>query len=459
MSDSRPVLFLCPSHFSIRNVLHSRMLPTLESHGLSAHILGTGLDADAAARLPAYAEIPKPRRNGGPSAAVLDVMQRASFFRRHGLTSDKVTLWWYRRNDPLVSRAGLAAVESLSVVGSRSPLYEWQVRKLERVRRQTWDLGPARALLESIRPSLVVATSCINLAEEPFLFAAAALGIPTLGCIQSFDHLTGRSLPADCDHFAVWNERMREQLLRYHRVRVPLRIHLTGTAQFDFHVQEEFRWSRDETLRRLGLEPGDRYVLYAANTFTQTPTEPALVREFVERSGRVAGLERHRVVVRLHPNDQFERWNELVSGNPRVVVSRPSPRMETFSTPEEQARLVSTLLHADASCNMWSSMSLDAAVVGTPVVCVAFAREAGSPEDRFCRGVYDADFYRPIVESGGVRMAYDMDALLTEIAAYARDRSRDAVERARLAAQECGPLDGRSAERIAALVARLARAA
>jgi hypothetical protein len=433
------------------------MIPALAELGQAAHVLGLGLDPAAAARAVGYTELTHaPRRAGGALVSAVDVLQRASFYRRHRLASDRVTLWWYRRHDPWINRMALAAVESLAAVGSRSPVYEWQVRYLARLRRPSWDLGPARAQLEAIRPSLVVATSCINLIEEPYLLAAADLGIPTLGCIQSFDHLTGRSLPADCDHFAVWNARMREQLLRYHRVRDPSRVHLTGTAQFDFHVRPEFRWTRTDTLQRLGLEPGDRYILYAANTFTQTPTEPDLVRELVRRGASTAELAGHRFVVRLHPNDDFERWSALAAAEHRIVVSRPSTRSESFAGPEDQARLVSTLLHADVCHNMWSSMSLDSAVIGTPVVCVAFAATPGSLEDRFCREVYEADFYRPIVESGGVRMARTMDELVAETVAYAGDRSRDATARAALAAQECGPLDGRSAERIAALVARLA---
>jgi len=38
-----------------------------------------------------------------------------------------------------------------------------------------------------------------------------------------------------------------------------------------------------------------------------------------------------------------------------------------------------------------------------------------------------------------------------------RDRRRDEAARRQLAAAECGPLDGRSAERIGRLIDRLAR--
>ncbi len=435
-----PVLLLCPTLFSVRNVLHSRMLPTLERLGLRAHVLaGAALGAPPAT---------------GPKLllSTLDVLQRASFYRRFDLASDRITLWWYRRNDSPWQRGRFAAVESLAVVGSRSPLYEWQLARMAALKRRVWDLTPARDAIERLQPSVVVATSCISPAEEPFLMAARDLGIPTLGCIQSFDHLTGRSLPADCDHYAVWNDRMRDQLAHYHGVRDASRVHVTGTAQFDFHRQDEFRWTRARTLAELGLRPEDRYILYAANTRMQTPSEPGLVAHLASRCADVPELRSHRIVVRLHPLDTFERWDGIAGASPRVVISRPSARSESFDDPADQARLVSTQLHADVCHNMWSSMSLDASVVDTPVVCVAFADRKGTAEDRFCQMVYETDYYQPIVESGGVRVARNMDQLVAETAAYVADPARDREARARLARQECGPLDGRSAERIAELI-------
>lgn len=456
-----PVLILCPGLFSVRNVVHSRMLPALRALGQPVHILASA-PGGAPPALPApgpdqvYAGLPAPSRRGSRRLRAMDVVQRASFFRRHRLATHRLTSWWYRRGESSLNRLQHELLETLALPGSRSPFYRWQMNYMARLRRASWDLRPIREQLGAIRPSLVVATSCINLAEEPFLLAAADLGIPTLGCIQSFDHLTDRSYVADCDHFAVWNERMRSQLLRYHRVRVPSQIHVTGTAQFDFHAQDEFRWPRDETLTRLGLAPGDRYILYAANTHPVTPSEPALVEEFSRRCAQARELAGHRIVVRLHPNDDFERWNDLGRADHRIVLSRPSVRPESFAAAGDQARLVSTLLHADVCLNVWSSMSLDATAVGTPVVCVGFARGRDPLEDRFCRMVYAVDFYRPIIESGGVRLATSMDELVAETAAYVADPARDAAERASLAAGECGPLDGGSAERVAALIARIA---
>lgn len=457
---NRPVLFLCPTQFSVRNVLHSRLLPALEERGHRAFVLGVSLaggSGTAASMGNDFAELEPPASHRLTLAlSALDVVQRASFFRRFGLCSDRVTRPWYGRDDGVLRRAGSALVETAALLGSRLPFYRWQVAGVARVKRRAWDLGPARRRLAELQPSVVVATSCISQAEEPFLLAARELAIPTLGCIQSFDHLTSRPLPADCDHYAVWNERMKRQLLQYHDPRDPSRIVVTGTAQFDFHRRPEFRRPRAETLARIGLAPGDRYILYAANTVTQTPSEPKLVLELAARCARTPELERHRVLVRLHPRDDFSRWDHVSAADPRIVVSRPTAISQRFDRPDDQTLLISTVSHADVCHNMWSSMSLDAAALDTPIVCVAFAGQRGGLEDEFCRRVYETEYYRPIVESGGVRLARDMAQLVAETVAYVRDRGRDGTARARLAEEECGPLDGRNAERIAELIDQIA---
>jgi O-antigen/teichoic acid export membrane protein len=454
-----PVLFLCPTQFSVRNVLHSRMLTALQDRGHRAFVLGA--PAVGAAGNAGYdgAAIEAPRRRLlAPVLSALDVVQRASFFRRFNLCSDRVTRPWYGRHDGPWRRAAAALMELAAVPGSRAPFYGWQLACLGQAKRAAWDLSAARRTLATLQPSVVVATSCISQDEEPYLHAAREFGIPTLGCIQSFDHLTSRPLPAKCDHYAVWNERMKRQLLEYHGPYSPARITVTGTAQFDFHRQPEFRWTRAETLQRIGLAPGDRYILYAANTITQTPSEPTLVLDLAARCARIPELADHRIVVRLHPRDDFGRWDRVAQAGPRVVVSRPTAATQLFEGPHDQARLVSTLSHADVCHNMWSSMSLDAAALDIPVVCVAFAGSRGGLEEEFCRRVYETEYYRPIVESGGVRVARDLDQLVAETVAYVLDRSRDALARARLAAEECGPLDGRSAERIAGLIDGIAAA-
>jgi hypothetical protein len=350
-------------------------------------------------------------------------------------------------------------VEALSVPGSSPIGLRWQVAYLERFVRRRRDLSNVRAQLAALRPDVLISTACIAGEEHPYLLAARDLGIRTLGCILSFDNLTSRTVLPAFDDYAVWNGRMRDQVLSLYPDRDPARVHITGTPQFDFHVHPRFRESRACTMRRLGLEPEDRFVLYAANSEFFTPSEPELVADLARRFRAMPELEHHRIVVRLHPLDDYGRWDHLPAIDPHLIISRPWDTAAGAFDAHDQTRLISTVLHADACLNTGSTISLDAAALDTPVVCVAFAGHPGGEEGRLCRDLYQTEHYRHIVESQGVRLGRDMNELVAETAAYVRDRSRDRRERSVLVKTEIGIVDGRAVDRVAALVKRIASAA
>jgi hypothetical protein len=331
------------------------------------------------------------------------------------------------------------------------------MNNLEKFLRRTRDYRPIREQLKALRPALVISTHCTQAAESPYVQAAQDLGIATLNWVLGFDNLTSRGRLPVFDHYAVWNQRMKEQVVRLYPECEPASIHVTGTSQFDFHVSPELQWDRESTLLRLGLNRNDRYLLYSGNCSELTPSEPKLIEQFSSRCADSTLLKSHRIVVRLHPLDDYSRWQQFDNRSSRVVISRPWTQDADVSCIEDQAFLVNTLRHADVCINMASTMSLDAAVVDTPVVCVAFASERGGAEDRFCKQVYHTEHYQPLIESRGLRLAWDLDQLVAEVSAYLQEPERDYVTRHELVRQEIGQVDGHARERVAALIARISR--
>ncbi|TMC55076.1 MAG: hypothetical protein E6J20_01145 [Chloroflexi bacterium] len=431
------VAILCSRAWGVRNVVHSGLLTELQRRGLRTCII--------AARYPGC----EPRQDWGDEVDRVELLRaqvigsergrpflnavlHASFSRRYGVNFRRIVSRWGRRNDGAWLGVRHVVVEALSVLGGLEPFYSWQVRYRDRWVRRSQDIGPVLLQLRRLEPSLVVSTNAQFSDELPYLFAAHDLGIPTLGCIQSFDNLTTRGVLPVFDYYAVWNQRMMDQVLRFHADRDRRAIHVTGTPQFDFHVRPEWRWSRDVTLQRLGLRSDDRYIVYAPSGL---PTEPMLLAALSERCSQAPGLERHRIVVRPHPVDEPDRWERAVAHDDRLMLSWPWKRVPgvPWDAPdlvraEDQSHLVSTLLHADACLSTASTIALDAAAL---------------------------THYRPIMDSGGVRLTHDLAELVSETLAYVRDRARDDLERKRLVASECGLVDGRSGARVANLIADL----
>lgn len=453
------VLILSPTAWGVRNIVLSGVLDSLRAT-LRVHLLTTAHADSAVTERWGGADDPEmltvTDRGGHRTHDVLRVVRHAAFAERHGIRTHRIFDRWRRRDQARARRLWAGAVRGLAVATARDPLYEWLGRAERRLARGRWELEPIMAQLRSLAPRLIVSTSCVVRDEAAYLLAAERLGIPTLGCILSFDNLTSKGVLPTFDHYAVWSDQMRQEVRRLYPDRDADSIRVTGTAQFDVHRRQDLRWSRERTLVELALAPDDRYVLYAANCATYTPTEPELIREYLRRMRSHPVLRRHRLVVRPHPADDAARWNGLAGAEDGLVLSRPHADDGRFSSGAAQARLIGSLAHADVCVNMASTMALDAAVLDTPVVCVAFAARAGGLEHWLAGACYETSHYAPIAESGGVRVARSMDALVQETADYVLHPERDRSSRARLVADLCGPVDGASADRIAALIRSLA---
>jgi len=283
-----------------------------------------------------------------------------------------------------------------------------------------------------------------------------------MASILSFDNLTSRAEIPTFDYYTVWNRRMEDTLLRMYPQVDPKKVFITGTPQFDFHRRPEFLWSEAETRCRLGLPGRARYLLYAANHSQWTPTEPELIAALATRLEETADLKDVWLVVRLHPLDEPSRWRGFAKRAGQVVVCSPciSGRDAdgwSLVGPDDQRLLVSTLFYSLACLNMCSTTALDAAVLDRPVIGVAFASVPESPETEVYREAYRSRHYRPLVESGGLRLARDWDEMLALIRRAIKYAEEDREARRVMVEQECGVVDGQATERIAKVILGLVK--
>ena len=135
------------------------------------------------------------------------------------------------------------------------PALEWLSRLERRSSHVLRTSDEAIDTLKAMRPALLFNGSHVHSAIAlPWVRAAVALGIPTATFLFSWDNLTsqGRLLPR-YDHYLVWNESIRKQLLwMYPDIRAE-QVTVTGTPQFDFHFQPSYHWSREEFSARGGV--------------------------------------------------------------------------------------------------------------------------------------------------------------------------------------------------------------
>jgi CDP-glycerol glycerophosphotransferase (TagB/SpsB family) len=99
-------------------------------------------------------------------------------------------------------------------------------------------------------------------------------------------------------------------------------------------------------------------------------------------------------------------------------------------------------------------MSIDAAALDKPIVCVAFEKDESGTHTKHLKGIFYYSHYRKLVDTKALRLVFSEDELVHALSEYLNDPTLDAASRARLRGELCYRLDGQSARRAALRVLR-----
>lgn len=223
--------------------------------------------------------------------------------------------------------------------------------------------------LDRLQPDVVVATTAPR-AERAALMAAGRQGIPSV-CISglfAIQEAPGLVAADFITRICVLADGVRDRLVQAGRPEADLVV--TGNPAFDVLAERRDSFDRRAWRAGRGWAETDRVILWASqpepriHPFTGAAGEPELPRR-VDRA-LLEALPSHpewRLVFRAHPSETHA-WEDLPG---RVEVSGRSDD------------LTALLLGADCVLTMSSTVGLEAALVGTPVVqlqCSIFSADA-----------------------------------------------------------------------------------
>jgi len=315
-------------------------------------------------------------------------------------------------------------------------------------------------IFERLKPSLVFNASHVHsIVAIQAVQAARSLRIPTVAFIFSWDNLTsqGRIIPP-YDYYLVWNEAIRHQLLQIYSSVRPEQVFVTGTPQFDFHFRPEFYWTREEFCSRVGADPARPLVLYSTGMANHMPGEPGIVESIAALLREMTDLGPPQLLVRVYPKDRTGRFAALKQRCPDILF--PEPQWEpAWLTPkiEDAHLLTNTLRHVAVGINIASTISLELCMFDKPVINVGYTPpEALIHSVDFAR-YYEFDHYRPVVESGALMVAKSEGDLKKMLRSALTEPLADTAKRRVLVRAMFGnTLDGRSGERVASQLIKLA---
>jgi hypothetical protein len=300
----------------------------------------------------------------------------------------------------------------LSFVPGIDPALAWLQDVLTR------DRTVEQALEALDADAVVLGSGAVKFPDVAVARFARLRQLPMFGIIHSWDNLAIKGPTVKCDHIAVWNRHMVEHAQQLFRYR-PDQVTVTGPGHFDVYGRGQPRITREEFLAALGFTPERRLLSYTTMPPMSMNFSAHFVRQIAEWIGRDELTQPCQLLVRLHPQDNPELYADC-QGLPHVHIEAPGRfRAPThwkqaiyFYDPSDAdvQHLRDTLYYSDVVLNLGSTITLEAAALDRPVVNLAY-NPPGSNWPVSIADYYRLTHYRPVVESGAVRLATSADDL------------------------------------------------
>ena len=314
-------------------------------------------------------------------------------------------------------------------------------------------------LFETWKPKLLITASpgFHSQKDIPLIREAQDHGVKTLCAVFSWDNLTITNgiFPTRPDYLAVWNPMMKEEAVRIHHYD-PERVFVVGPTAFDIYQDPTITLSREVFCKKLGLDPQKKIVTLA--TASPVVFDHRYLVEMLLRFVRDGVFDFPvNLLCRVHPRDQQDLYREFEK-DPHIHFDYPgrlSTSLRWDPDRSEMIHLANTLKHSDVIINIASTITIESAIVDTPVISIGFCTvQKEDFEKKIIRNHY-GQHYRYILESGGTWNVRSEEEFIEAINTYLKDPSRDHEARRKMAEKLCYRLDGKATERLAELIERL----
>lgn len=300
----------------------------------------------------------------------------------------------------------------------------------------------------------------------PFLYSEEFLcriakhhNIPIYYSVLSFDNLTTRgNLPFIANHYFVWNNFNKNELMRIYPLLNPEKISIVGPVQFDFYYTNQYirnvvEWKTSKAI------PKDRpVIMYGANAKYFVPNEYLIIRLIDEAISQGKIFKNPVVLLRPHPTDSYTDWEKFAKTCKNVYIEKSLEKNQTedkmhnkFSnfSDDDVANFCSTLAHSDIHISYASTLALDGACFDKPQICPYFAPDYSVYSDKEIQNLYHSEHYTPIRLSGAIDLPRNGEELIKCINRAIKEPALKSRERSKLLDQMITYQDGRATDRIA----------
>lgn len=278
-------------------------------------------------------------------------------------------------------------------------------KKLKNSERKSAFYQSCKEVLIKEKPDFIFCTNQRPLNAIAALTAAQDLGIPTGTFIFSWDNLPKATLVVDPEYYFVWSEYMKAELLKYYPFINPEKIYITGSPQFEPHLDLNLRKSREEFFIENQLDLNREYICFSGDDQTTSPDDPQYLNDAAETVKRLNTGRKIKlgIIFRRSPVDFSERYAPVLEKYKDLIVP-VAPIWEQVGgnwntiipTIEDLQLQINTILHTKAVINLGSSMVFDFALFNKPCLFLSYNVEHKMSENWSVEKVYNFIHFKSI---------------------------------------------------------------
>lgn len=312
-------------------------------------------------------------------------------------------------------------------------------------------------LVGKYKPDLIITvTPGFDGWEAEIILAAKKLKIPTVAVNTSWDNMTMNAKHIrKTDYLIAWNEIIKKEAMTIHNYPSD-RIFVSGTPRFDVYFENNIRTSevqdingnirtsdvinidREGFLKSKGLNPAYKTIFHTTVTKAY-PFQKKYIRDLIKlREDKK--IPYVNLFIRIHPLDVYDNYKEFLNV-PDLCIDSAGKYTDgkVEMSYNDLLNLKYSLKYTDLNINYASTISIEACIFDKPIINIGYI-------DRFALA-YEFNHYRPIYESGAVRLAKSDADLPGLIKLYLDNPKLDSEARQRIVVAYIQYIDGLSYKR------------
>lgn len=308
-------------------------------------------------------------------------------------------------------------------------------------------------------PKLLIVTRVLNYSlDYPLLKSANKYNVSTIALVSSWDNFTSKAFfPFKIKKIVVWNKIMRQEAIELYNFKSK-DIFVSGIARYDTFFNEIGFDDKKTFFQKFSLDLNKKLITYATGSSTtgvtkldQKSPEIGIVNFLSNQINFNPSFANFQLMVRLHPQANKEDY-KFLSKYPKVklfIPGKDSKFQDRLFNIQDDIELGETMKYSDVVINLASTITIDACVFDTPVICINFDFNGERPFSYSVKRFYKFDHYAKLLKHQGFTFASSKEEILDQILCEVKNPERLSENRKKIVLDQCEFTDGNSGNRVA----------